>query len=139
MAVQIKKGGALAALSLTSLIDVVFLLLIFFLVATRFAEEDYEMKISVPSASEAQPIIAPPDEVYVNINQQGEYFVKGKTIGIDELEVILKDALTQNPVNQKVIVRADKRAMVEPVVAVMNLCNRVGIVEYTVATEGLGG
>ena len=43
MAVNINKGQALGALSLTPLIDVVFLLLIFFLVATKFAEEDKEM------------------------------------------------------------------------------------------------
>ena len=51
MAVKIKKGTALGALSLTPLIDIVFLLLIFFLVATRFAEEDRERDVELPSAS----------------------------------------------------------------------------------------
>ena len=43
MAVKIKKGAALGALSITPLIDVVFLLLIFFLVATRFEEAEREL------------------------------------------------------------------------------------------------
>ena len=53
MAVKIKQGRALAALSMTPLIDVVFLLLIFFLVATRFEQEDRELDVVLPSASEA--------------------------------------------------------------------------------------
>ena len=48
MAVKIKKGNALSALSLTPLIDVVFLLLVFFLVTTRFAQEDYELSVVLP-------------------------------------------------------------------------------------------
>ena len=45
MAVKIKQGRALAALSMTPLIDVVFLLLIFFLVATRFEQEDRALEV----------------------------------------------------------------------------------------------
>ena len=53
MAVKIKNSRALGTLSLTPLIDVVFLLLVFFLVATRFAQEDRELDVLLPSASTA--------------------------------------------------------------------------------------
>ena len=53
MAVKIDKGSALDSLSLTPLIDIVFLLLIFFLVATKFAEEERELAVMLPEASEA--------------------------------------------------------------------------------------
>ena len=56
MAVRIDKGSALDSLSLTPLIDIVFLLLIFFLVATKFAEEERELAVMLPEASEAQPL-----------------------------------------------------------------------------------
>ena len=58
MAIKLKQGRALGSLSLTPLIDVVFLLLIFFLVATRFAQEDRELDVELPSASEAKPLVA---------------------------------------------------------------------------------
>ena len=52
MAVRIRKSSVLQSLSLTPLIDVVFLLLVFFLVATRFAEEDRQLDVKLPTASE---------------------------------------------------------------------------------------
>ena len=77
MAVRIKKGVALSSLSLTPLIDVVFLLLIFFLVASRFAQEDREMDFPLPSASEAKPLIVQPRDLFVNIDKDGRVFIDG--------------------------------------------------------------
>ena len=70
MAVNIRKGNALGMLSLTPLIDVVFLLLIFFLVATRFERQDREMEMPLPDASEAMPLTETPRELFININRQ---------------------------------------------------------------------
>jgi len=136
MAVKINKGTSLDVLSMTSLIDVVFLLLIFFLVATRFAQEDRELEVQLPAASEAKPLIASPKEVFVNIDKDGGYYVEGKTLGADEVEHVLRRAAANNPLNQTVIIRADKRVQFEFVVTVMNLCNRVGISDYKVTTAG---
>lgn len=136
MTVQIKRGTALSGIGITPLIDVVFLLLIFFLVATRFAEEDREMDVQLPTASEAKPLIAEPKEIFINIDEAGHYFVGGKMVGEDELEELLQQALQNNPLNQSVIIRADRRVQLQPVVTVMNLCNKVGILDYKLTTEG---
>ena len=136
MSVKIKKGHALGMLSMTPLIDIVFLLLIFFLVATRFAEEDRELDVILPSASEAQPLTVAPKEVTVNIDQQGAYFVGGKTVELEELELVLQQAAANNPVNQSVIIRADKRVPVDFPVQVINACLRVGIYNHSLTTDG---
>ncbi len=60
MAVKINRGHSLAALSMTPLIDVVFLLNIFYLVAARLAEEDYQLDVLLPASSEARPLVAEP-------------------------------------------------------------------------------
>ena len=135
MAVSIKKGNALSALSLTPLIDVVFLLLVFFLVTARFAQEDYELDVVLPAASEAQPLIAEPKELFVNIDRQGDYVVDGRVLTRDEVEEVLRQAVASNPVNQSVVIRADKRVEFDYVVAVMNLCNRTGVRDYSVTTQ----
>ena len=127
MAVKIKKGSALSALSLTPLIDVVFLLLVFFLVTARFAQEDYELDVVLPAASEAQPLIAEPKELFVNIDRQGDYVVDGRVMTRDEVEEVLRQAVANNPVNQSVVIRADRRVEFDYVVAIMNLCNRTGV------------
>ena len=85
MSITIEKGKALDNLSLTPLIDIVFLLLIFFLVATRFAEEERELDVMLPEASEAQPLTVQPRELFINIDREGRYFVTGKTLSLDQL------------------------------------------------------
>ncbi len=136
MTVRMNQGSSLALLPLTPLIDVVFQLLIFFLVATRFAEEDRELDVQLPSASEARPMTVAPKELFVNIDQTGRYYVEGRTLTSDEVEAILRQAAANNPTNQSVIIRADRRVPLDFVVSVMNLCNRVGIFDYSLTTEG---
>ena len=138
MAVKIKKGSALGALSLTPLIDVVFLLLVFFLVATRFAQEDRELEVELPTASEARPLTEEPKELFVNIDKDGNYFVSGQRLAASEVEVALRQAVADNPVNQSVVIRADKRVPFDFVVTVMDLCNQAGVRDYTVTTQGDG-
>lgn len=138
MAVKIKRGEAISALSLTPLIDVVFLLLIFFLVASRFAQEDRELDVVLPSASAAVPLTAVPTELFVNIDESGRYFVDGRFIDSDEVRTILEQAVANNPVNQSVIIRADERVPFRSVVTIMDLCNQTGVYDYSVTTKGEG-
>ena len=135
MSVKIRKSQALDSLSMTPLIDIVFLLLIFFLVATRFAQEDRELDVLLPSASEAKPLIVQPKELFVNVDKDGQFYVNGKIITAEEVEHVLRQAIADNPVSQSVIIRADRRVEFDYVVTVMNLCNRVGILDYTVSTQ----
>jgi biopolymer transport protein ExbD len=139
MSVKINKGAALSALSITPLIDVVFLLLIFFLVASRFEQEDRELAVQLPSASEAKPLTEKPREVFVNIDKSGRYYVGGKILPAEEVYEVLRRASTDNPGHQSVVIRADKRVALDYAVVVMNLCNRAGIFDYTITTEGDGG
>lgn len=136
MAVRIAKNSALDTLSLAPLIDVVFLLVVFFLVTTRFAREDRELDVRLPDASEAKPLTVAPDEIFININRQGEYFVGRQRVALDELESFLVQAAANNPANQKVIVRADKHVELDYVVQAINLCKRAGIHEYMLNTQG---
>ncbi|MDA1050627.1 MAG: biopolymer transporter ExbD [Planctomycetota bacterium] len=139
MAVKIHKGTAISTLSLTPLIDVVFLLLIFFLVATRFAQEDREIDVPLPDASEAMPLTIAPKELFINIDQDGRFLVNGQILEADELEEVLVRAVTNNPVNQSVVIRSHKRAAVEYAVTAINLCKRAGIHDYMMNTSGEGG
>ena len=139
MAVKIKKGAALASLSLTPLIDVVFLLLIFFLVATEFAEEEREFKVLLPDASEAQPLTSKPRELFINIDSQGRYYVTGKVLTLGELHSVLKLAWVNNPGRASVIIRADKRCRWQYVVDAINACNKANIRDYRVTARETTG
>ena len=136
MAISLNKGRAANLLDLTPMIDMVFNLLIFFMVVSRFAQEDRELDVILPSASEARPLTARPKEVFVNIDQQGRYFVEGNILDEPEVEAYLLRAARDNPLGQSVVIRADKRVQFDSVVVVMNLCNKAGIRDYTVTTQG---
>ncbi len=139
MAVKIDQGTALSSLNLTPLIDIVFLLLIFFLVATRFAEEERELDVLLPDASEAQPLTSKPREMPINIDRQGRYFVTGKFLTTPQLQAVLDAAFVNNPGRASVMIRADKRCDWEFVVAAMNACKKAKIRDYRVTTRESGG
>lgn len=135
MAAKLKKQNAASSLSITPLIDVVFLLLIFFLVSSRFAEEERELELNLPSVSEALPATAQPQELVVNIDREGKFFIEGGFRLIEQVEQILRRAQTNNPLTQTVVIRADKEADWEHVAVAMSLCKKVGINEYTAITD----
>ena len=134
MAVNIKKGDVLGAINLTPMIDCVFLLLIFFLVATRFEEAEREMSVVLPQASEAMPITARPKELFVNVTAAGGFVVDGAELNEEQLLDVLVQAQANNPGRQKVIIRGDRGSPLEASVRVMDLCNRASIREYTLST-----
>lgn len=135
MAVKINRGKALDLFNLTPMIDMVFLLLIFFLVASRFEEEERSLEVELPTASEAMPLTAKPKEIFININQHGQFFVGSRGVSEDELESYLAKAARDNPLSQSVVIRSDERASWKAVAAAMNACVKAGIRDYTAATS----
>lgn len=135
MAVEIKKGSVIGTLTMTPLIDVVFLLLIFFLVASRFSEEERQLDLNLPSVSEAMSVTAPINEIVVNIDAEGQFFIDGAYRQLEQVEQILQRARNNNPLSQSVVIRADKVADWDHVATAMNLCKKVGIEEFTATTD----
>jgi biopolymer transport protein ExbD len=135
MAIQIKKGKALESLTLTPLIDVVFLLLIFFLVATQFAQDDEQLPIQLPSASNALPMTLEPDELLVAVGEDGSYAVRGRRVPLAEIERVVQQAVVDNPQRQTVIIRGDRRVPFQYVVALLDLMHRLRVPSYRIAAE----
>ncbi len=135
MAVQLKRGAALAAISITPLIDIVFLLLIFFLVASRISDEESRLELDLPNVSEALPALFPPEEVVINIDRDGRYFLDGQFRPVEQVEQILRRAQTNNPLTQAVLIRADKATDWQYVAVAFDICKKVGIHRYSATTE----
>lgn len=116
------------AIDLTPVIDMVFNLLIFFLVATSFHQTEREMKIALPQASAAGPISAMLKEIVVNVDAEGRTIVSGRAIAAEDLRTMVKEAVAVNP-EQKVTVRGDRTTAYANVVAVLDICKGGGIQE----------
>ncbi|MDB4810236.1 biopolymer transporter ExbD [bacterium] len=132
---KLKHNSGASTLSLTPLIDVVFLLLIFFLVTSEFEDEERRLDIILPTAASAVPMTGKPREIIVDIDSSGSFYLSGQPTSLNELKRLLRVAVISNPVNQSVVIRADRATSFQPVVSVMDLCNQTGVSEYSVTTQ----
>jgi len=131
MAVQLNRGRALGLLDLTPMMDMVFNLLIFFMVVSQFEKSERDLKVLLPDGTEAMPMTVKPREMFINIDKDGRFFVRSKEVDAEELSALLTQAVLNNPASQSVIIRADKRAAWDYVAAAMRMCNQAGIRDYS--------
>ena len=115
------------------MVDVMFLLLIFFMVAAFLAEAEKNLKIQVPTAQSAAEHKRYPGEIIVNIDKKGIISVNNSERSADQLSEILKEiaAVYQN---QPVILRVDKEAPHKHFVKVFDLCKTYGISNVKIAS-----
>ncbi len=113
------------------LIDIIFLLLIFFLLASNFEQQERNLPVLLPEVAEAQPLAATRDLV-VNITAEGKYVVAQQKYSEGQLAALLEQARRNNP-HQAVLIRGDGRAAWKYGVRVMGLCNKAQIANYRVA------
>lgn len=121
-------------LNLTPMIDVVFLLIIFFMVGARFTELEREFNINLPTVSEARPLTDPPDRIEVNVFRNGRIKVAGQFLTIDELRTQLQQA-QQRYADQSVMIRADGRNAYQQVIDVLSVCEQAKIKHFTLAAR----
>ncbi len=122
MSVTINKGRALSTLSMTPLIDVVFLLLIFFLVATRFEEEERSMEIELAESSQSMPLTAQPKTIFINVLANGTYDLSKTIYSPEALQEYLKAHNTQ-----PVVIRPARNVEHQYVVNAHKWCHAAGI------------
>ena len=116
------------SIDLTPIIDMVFLLLVFFLVATTFHQTEREMKIALPFASSSAPISRLLQELVINVDAEGRIYVGGRPTSPDDLRALVTQAVATNP-EQKVTVRGDRNATYASIVGVLDICKGAGIQE----------
>ena len=116
------------SVEMTPLIDMVFLLLVFFLVATTFHQTEREMQIALPHASFTGPISTALREIIINVDSDGEIIVSGRTIEPDDLRAMIERAVEANP-DQKVTLRGDRTTAYANIVRVLDICKGAGVQE----------
>ena len=124
-------------IELAPIIDMVFLLLIFFLVATTFHQTEREMQIALPEASAAGPISTALREIIINVDAQGDIILSGRKMAPEDLQTVIHEAVATNP-DQKVTVRGDRNATYAHIVRVLDICKGSGIQEPFLDTMATG-
>ncbi|MBL8764069.1 MAG: biopolymer transporter ExbD [Phycisphaerae bacterium] len=118
------------------MVDVLFNLLIFFLLATSMAQNEREMRIALPNAQHNGPISAALREIVINVDAQGRSYVNARELDLGELARLIRDAVSANP-GQKVSVRGDRAAPYAAIAGVLDACKGAGVVEPYLETVPL--
>ncbi len=123
------------AVNLTPLVDVLFLLLIFFLVGTRFTQNENSFEVELPKASAApEPLTGQPDELVVNVGPEGQLTLFGEPLGVERLRERLAEAAEIFP-DQVVVIRGDAVGAYQNVVSVMDAVNQAGLSNLSLAVD----
>ena len=120
-------------LKIAPLIDIVFLLLIFFLVATTFYEAEKDILIKLAEATEGEDREKSTKILVVNVRKSGVIVINQIVKTIDQLEELLVSAKEEHS-DLVVVVRCDKHMYHKHFVRVLNLCEKVGVTGVAVAT-----
>jgi biopolymer transport protein ExbD len=126
--IDVNEDETTTTIELAPLIDMVFLLLIFFLIATTFHQAEREMQIALPAAASAGPISTTLREIVINVDEEGEIIVSGTRMTLDDLRALVSEAVEANP-GQKVTIRGDRNTAYANVVRVLDVCKGAGIQE----------
>ncbi|MEE9169035.1 MAG: biopolymer transporter ExbD [bacterium] len=118
-------------INVTSLIDVLFILLIFFMVSSTFLEQP-GMKLELPKAKSAQ--VEQIDNLIIYVDRRMQIFLNDKPVAVDRLEKQLRETIADNE-SPTLVLRADKAVPHGLVVTIMDVAKQVGVKRLVVGTE----
>lgn len=125
------------SLNMTPMIDIVFLLIIFFMVGTRFSElNDLEkqLPISVPEISDGTALTAAPKLKVIHVFRDGRIHFQQRDVTLAELQSELNQ-MKQNYRKQGVVIRGDASSEHQAVVGVINACRQADISDISVSVR----
>jgi biopolymer transport protein ExbD len=120
-------------IQLAPLVDVLLLLLIFFLMTWNAARNENELDVKVPKATAAKEKAAPIGDIIVNVKSDGNVVVNRRTLAPNELSDLLKNLVQLNP-EQAVVIRGDEAGAYKNIVSVLNTCSEAGVSNVAFAT-----
>lgn len=122
-----------ATINLTPMIDVVFLLVIFFMVGSEYSEAESKIPVNVPAAGQMQAITRGPDELLVEIAVDGSISLNAQTTTLNALSTTLKEYHTNYP-DVKVVVRGEANGALQQTVEVLQAVRGSGIEKIGIST-----
>ncbi len=122
------------SINLTPMIDILFLLIIFFVVGTKFTDNERPFDVELPTVSEAPPLTSPPQELIVNISREGTLVLQGETLTDTELGQRLNEASVQYA-DQAVLIRGDQEIRYQRIAEILAICKQSGIQRISLGTR----
>lgn len=122
------------SLNLTPMIDIVFLLIIFFMVGTKFTELERKIALQVPQVKDAGALTAAPEKKVVNVYRDGRITLDRDVVSLEDLTARLAAARTQYE-DLGVLVRGDADGTFQNVADVLNACRQAGVADMGISVR----
>ncbi len=126
MPLKLSQHDETPALNLTSMIDVLFLLIIFFMVATKFDEMERNVEVAVPEVAQAGEATPPPRSLVVAVLADGSVELDGTSVSLVDLTSRLAAARTRLS-EPSVVIRGDAGCAFQHVASALAACQQAGI------------
>ena len=123
-----------ASVQMASLMDVIFLLLCFFVTTSVFSQWETEISITLPTAKSATVPGRMPGEIILNLSKDGTVSVNGQTLTLAEVTERLTRIAKLYP-GQPVVIRADKETAYDSLVGVIDACRTADVWNFSLATK----
>ena len=128
MRIRKPQEGEAAVINMSSLLDVMFILIIFFLATTTFQQDERDIKVNLPESAEGQALSSAAKVIVINVRADGTYVMASQEITVEAMQTALFNALQADP-QQKVLIRGDRQALHGHVAIAVSLCKRAGVHE----------
>lgn len=115
-----------SSLNLTPLIDMLFILIVFFLATSRFQQDERDEKVKLVQSRSKLPIATANDLLVIEVLESGEKRVHGETKTLEELEKIIRERVERSA-GAEIVIRADRRARVGHLQETTEICHRLGL------------
>ena len=123
-----------ASVQMASLMDVIFLLLCFFVTSSVFSQWETEISIALPTAKSSTVPGRMPGEIILNVAADGNVTVNGQKLSLAEVTERLTRIAKLYP-GQPVVIRADKTTKYESLVSVIDACRTADVWNFSLATK----
>jgi biopolymer transport protein ExbD len=124
-----------AGFNITPLIDILLVLIIFFVLTWNFSRDEQEVDVKVPSSKEGSDSRPRPGEIILNIKRDGAVMLHGRQMDPDQLLQTLKRVASEFP-DQAIILRGDKDLPLQELIRIMDVCTSANIRNVAFATQG---
>ena len=127
----IEKGESSAEVNIAPLLDMVFILLIFFIITTNFSRQS-GVEVQKPKAQSA--VYQGQKTILVGISREGSIHIHGRQVNLKKLERIISSEITRRP-SANVVIVADRGSLLGRAVEVMDACILAGVKKVSVAAD----
>ncbi len=134
MRIKRPSGGETGIINVSSLLDVMFILIIFFLATTTFQQEERDIKVKLPESREGKTLSQSTKLIVINVRRDGTYLLGSDEVSPEGMGQAIAEAVKSDP-GQKVLVRGDREALHGHVAVAVALCKKAGVREANIGYQ----